>query len=120
MQKYILSILLIFTSGYAYACEGVDEEWSPTNYSNMHTVEGPYTIKQIEKKHTYIPAGQTEPVLFGSSNKKWKKFKKNIHPGDQFYYVKLEFGNDSIEKYIIVRDKCVVGRYPLSATVIKR
>ncbi len=115
MKQFILSILLILASGYAYACEGTGKEWSPENYSNMHTVEGPYTVEQIEKKHTYIPAGQTEPVTFGTSNNKWVKLKKTINYDDQFYYIRFVFGDDSSEKYIVVRGKCMVGEYRLSA-----
>jgi len=116
MKKYILSVLLMLTASYAYACEDPDRrEWSPENYnSDIYTIKGPYSVDQIEKKHTYTPAGQTESIPFGTSNKKWIKFKKTINPGDQFYNIYSEFGDDSSEKYIVVRNKCIVGKYRLS------
>jgi len=118
MKKYIFSLLLLFSSDYTYACEAHAKVWSPENYSDMYVINGPYSIKEVEIKNTYTPAGHNERVPFGVSNKKWEMFKKLIAPGDQFFNIYSEFGNDSIEKYIVVRGKCVVGEYHLSTKVI--
>jgi len=119
MKIYIFSILLAFISSYvhAYTCEGTDQEWTPEHYRNSdtHTIEGPYSAEQVEKKHSYFPAGKTESVPFGASNEKWERFKEIYEPGDQLYYIKIEHGKNSLEKYIIVRDKCVMGRFLLSS-----
>ena len=96
--------MLILYTGQSFAC---GKEWTPENYGKYHTIEGPYSIDNIVKKNTYIPAGKTEPII----RKEFKKFKQLFEPTDKIYTVKLEFGYGTSNSYVLVRNNCVVGKH---------
>jgi len=113
MKLFIFVILLMLSISKAPACENTVKEWSRTNFSKMHKVEGPYTIEQIIKENTYIPAGQKEPVI----RTYFKKFKNLFQLGDVIYTVELNYGYSSTKSYILVRNKCIVARHSASHTL---
>lgn len=67
-MKHILTIIILFTGSNAYACENPNYKTSPLNTEYVstpdmprtRTITGPFTILEIEQKHTYAPAGSTE------------------------------------------------------------
>ena len=118
-----LAILLLIISINSYACNNPKYKASPLNTEYVstpdsprtRTIVGPVSIEQAEEKHTYAPAGENIAEPFGSHNNKWEAFKKLYTPGDQLYFVKKESKTECcdnyLEKYIIVREDCVISKY---------
>lgn len=116
MKKYFFSVLLLLTASFAYACEGTDQEWLSTHSNgNGVIIEGPFSVEQVEQRQAYTSAGETEPKAFGSGNNRWLVFKNKIKQEDKFYYVKHVIGDSFLEKYIVVRNKCVIDKYIISS-----
>ena len=123
MIKYIISVLFLFISINTYACNIPEYNSLPINSTTVsesgirstRTVEGPFSIEEVEKMNTYAQAGKTVPMPFGGSNEKWKKFKELYEAGDQLFLVKstakTECCNNYLDKYIMVRDGCVMYKH---------
>ncbi len=122
-MKIIITTILLTTGMSSYACDNPNYNTSPLNTEYVstpkiprtRTIKGPFEIKQVEKKHTYAPTGTDIAIPFGTNNNKWIKFKENYNTGDLIYFVKKEVKttccNNSLEKYIIVRNECVIAKY---------
>lgn len=109
-MKYLLSILMIFSCSKSWSLECVEEGKVFKTYleSEKHTVEGPFTIEQLENINMIEVRETKEVIPFGYSNKLWLEFKSKIRKGDSIYFVKLIDGKAYYGGHILVREGCII------------
>ena len=111
-MKYAPIIFFISLSSFALhsqPCAPDQESSERLQVKAGSHLDGPLKISELERSNM-IQVRETREVLpFGYANKEWVEFKSTIKHGDDIYFHSYRNGQFYMDRYILIRDGCVVS-----------
>lgn len=73
-----------------------------------YTIEGPFTVAELEAKHMIQIRETGEVVTFGNSRERWNTFKGTMLDGDQIFSLAFRVGGYQVDGLALIHTGCVV------------
>lgn len=89
-------------------CVGDQRPFAELQADKRYTIEGPFTVAEIEAKHM-IPIRETGKVVpFGNSHERWNTFKGPMLDGDQIFILAFRVGRYQMDGLALIHTGCIV------------
>lgn len=111
LHAAVLFVVLSGSAAFAVSgaeCVGDQKPFAELQADKSFTVEGPFTVAEIEAKHM-IPIRETGKVVpFGNSRERWNTFKGTMLDGDQFFSLAFRVDRYQMDGLALVQTGCLV------------
>lgn len=110
MRKQFLAFFLTFVCINVQAgllCIRKDKSIVEILKDENYKLMGPFTVEELEKRHTIKIKGTGELIPFGGVKDEWNELKSRLKKGDEIHYlarIRPHFWGG----YVLVRDQCII------------